>query len=257
MIDNARDDLVREEFTRQAELFAAAPQMRDEDALRTLVELTEAGPGDNALDVACGPGIVTCALAEIVDHASGIDITPAMIEQARSLQKSKRLSNVSWHVGNVSELPFGDAVFSIVTSRYAFHHLEKPQAVMAEMARVAAPDGRLALVDVVASPDPGRADAFNAMERLRDPSHVRAMPLEELRALFVGAGLGVIETLLYRLDFDVDALVQGSFPAGGDRAGLMKIFRESIATDALGMNTRESEGRLICSYPIVAILGGR
>src|SRR5881409_1690221 len=125
----AHRDLIVEQFTKQAVPFSTAPGIRDEAALRLLVEFSGAGPDDTALDVACGPGLVVCALAAVVRHATGIDVTPAMIERARALAVEKGIANVTWRVGDVLPLPYPDASFSLVTSRFAFHHFLDPGAV--------------------------------------------------------------------------------------------------------------------------------
>src|SRR6267378_7577554 len=167
----AHRDLIVEQFTKQAVPFSTAPGVRDEEALRLLVEFSGAGPEDRVLDVACGPGVVVCALAAVVRHATGIDVTPAMIERARALAAEKGLRNVGWQVGDVLPLPYPDGAFSLVVSRFAFHHFPEPGAVLREMARVCAPGGRVVVADTAVSPDPARAAAFNRIERLRDPSH--------------------------------------------------------------------------------------
>src|SRR5204862_28111 len=81
----AHRDLIVEQFTKQAVPFSTAPGIRDEEALRLLVEFAGAAPEDTVLDVACGPGLVVCAFAAVVRHATGIDVTPAMIERGRAL----------------------------------------------------------------------------------------------------------------------------------------------------------------------------
>src|SRR5258705_12726254 len=110
----AHRDLIVDQFTRQAVPFSTAPGIRDEAALRLLVDTSGAGPDDTVLDVACGPGLVVCAFAEVVRHATGIDLTPAMLERARALAHEEGLANVSWQVGDVLPLPFADASFSVV-----------------------------------------------------------------------------------------------------------------------------------------------
>ncbi|HWM77002.1 MAG TPA: methyltransferase domain-containing protein, partial [Methylomirabilota bacterium] len=167
-------DMILDQFSRQAVPFSTSPGIKDEQALRLIVEFSGAGPEDTVLDVACGGGIVVCAFARVVRHATGIDLTPAMIERARSLQAEKGLSNVSWKQGDVLPLPWPDGTFSIVTSRFAFHHFLDPRAVLAEMRRVCAPGGKVVVIDTEASPDVAKAAEFNRMEKLRDPSHVRA-----------------------------------------------------------------------------------
>ena len=129
-------EMTIDQFTRQAEGYARSATIRNDDALRRLVELAELSANDTTLDVACGPGLVACAFAPHVRHATGIDITPAMLDQARHLQAEKRLRNVSWIEGDVTRLPFPDGEFSVVTSRYAFHHFADPLDVLREMIRV-------------------------------------------------------------------------------------------------------------------------
>jgi ubiquinone/menaquinone biosynthesis C-methylase UbiE len=60
---------------------------------------------DTVLDVACGSGLVSCQLARVVHHITGIDITPAMIEQANLLRQEKNLHNIKYEIGDVSHLP--------------------------------------------------------------------------------------------------------------------------------------------------------
>src|SRR5215831_973322 len=161
---------ILDQFTRQAVPFAEARAIRNQEALDKIVKMAEAGAEDTSLDVACGPGLLVCAFARVVRHAVGIDLTPAMLEQARKTQAEQGLQNITWHQGDGTALPFPDAHFSIVSSRFAFHHLENPLAALQEMARVCKPGGRIVVADM--APAPGKADALNHEERLRDPSHV-------------------------------------------------------------------------------------
>src|SRR5882724_7284596 len=94
-------DIVVDQFTRQATPFANAASMRDEEALRLLVEFSRAGAADTVLDVACGPGLVVAAFAKTCDRAAGIDLTPAMIDKAREHASALGLTNVNWRIGNV------------------------------------------------------------------------------------------------------------------------------------------------------------
>jgi ubiquinone/menaquinone biosynthesis C-methylase UbiE len=128
--------IVVDQFRRQAAPFANSAAMRDEDALRLLVEFSGATPSDTVLDVACGPGLVVAAFARVVRHATGIDLTPAMIDKAREHAAACGSANVDWRIGNVLPLPFADRSFSLVVSRFAFHHFPDPAAVMREMVRV-------------------------------------------------------------------------------------------------------------------------
>jgi len=254
----AHRDLIVEQFTKQAVPFSTAPGVRDEEALRLLVDFTGAGPEDTVLDVACGPGLVVCALAAVVRHATGIDVTPAMIERARALAAEKGLGNVAWQVGDVLPLPYPDGAFSLVVSRFAFHHFSEPRAVLAEMKRVCAPGGRVVLVDVAASEDPAKAAALNRMEKLRDPSHVRALTLGELQALFPDVGLPPPRATFYQLKSELEGLLERSFPAPGDAERIRRMFIDSLEDDGLGLGTRRrGNDEIVFAYPVAVLVAAR
>jgi ubiquinone/menaquinone biosynthesis C-methylase UbiE len=261
MSEKPHQSLIRDQFTRQATPFSTAAPIADAGALRMIVAAAEAGPDDTVLDVACGGGIVVCGFAPHVRHATGIDMTPAMLERARSLAAEKGVANVSWREGDVTHLPYPDGVFTIVVTRFAVHHFPDPQAVFGEMVRVCAPGGRVVVVDTCASPDPQKAAEFNRLELLRDPSHARALPLTELKGLFRNAGLAEPRTSFYELRDTVEHLLARSFPNPGDDKKIIEMFTASLADDRLGIpveRTKGAEGgdQLDYAYP-VAILAAR
>src|SRR5437764_12141333 len=245
---------ILDQFTRQATPFATAPGIRDEAALKLIVECSGAGPEDTVLDVACGPGLVVAAFARVVRHATGIDITPAMLERARAHAAQLGLTNVSWRQGDVLPLPSPDASFSIVSSRFAFHHFLDPFAVLREMVRVCALGGRVVVVDT--APAPEKVDALNRLEVLRDPSHVRALTLDEHLGFFRRAGLPEPRVTRYRLDTDLDALLARSFPDPGNAEKIRAMVAAALPADALDLNLRRDGERIRLGHP-VAILAAR
>jgi SAM-dependent methyltransferase len=244
-------DIVIDQFTRQATPFAEAPAMRDEEALRLLVDFSGVRAADTVLDVACGPGLVVAAFAKACRQATGIDLTPAMIDKARQHAAGLGLTNVAWHVGDATSLPFPDRSFSVVVSRFAFHHLADPLVVLREMVRVATRG--VIVADIAASEVAARAAALNRMEKLRDPSHVRALPLCELRGLFANAGLAEPRATFYDVRADLDGLLAISFPAPGEVALIRQMFADSLANDGLGMKTRQKGDKILLSYPIAVL----
>src|SRR5579871_1722884 len=242
---------ILDQFTRQAVPFSTAPAIRNQEALARIVEMAAAGPDDTVLDVACGPGLLVCAFAKVVKHATGIDLTPAMLDQARELQRQQGVPNITWQQGDVSKLPYEDATFSIVSARFAFHHFLDPLTVLKEMRRVCRIGGRIVVAD--SAPASEKADAFNAAERLRDPSHVRAMPVEELREMFRRAGLSDPRIATYRLEGELEDLLRRSFPKEGDAERIREMYKRSLADDSLDMATRRENGKVYYGFP-VAIL---
>jgi ubiquinone/menaquinone biosynthesis C-methylase UbiE len=244
------ESLIKDQFTRQAVVFSTAKAIADEGALNQLVDFCEATPKDTVLDLACGGGLVVCAFAPGVRHATGIDMTPAMLDRARALAEEKKLANVSWHSGDVMSLPYPDAAYDIVVTRFSFHHLLRPLSALREMARVCVPGGRIVVADVVASPDQRKANRFNHMELLRDPSHVRNLPVAEFRELFAQAGLGAPEEFAYELRDLLDNLLGRSFPNHGDEARIRELFAQSLDDDCLGISLRRIGPAIEYAYPV-------
>ena len=257
MTDAAHRELIRDQFTRQATVFSTAAPITDEDALRMIVAAARPQPDDSVLDVACGGGIVVCAFAPHVRQATGIDMTPAMLERARTLAVERGLSNVVWREGDVSALPYEDGTFSIVVSRFAFHHFPDALAVLREMVRVCAARGRIVVVDTLASEDPGKAAAFNRLEKLRDPSHVRNLSLSELKEMFGAIGLPEPEMSAYELRSDVASLLARSFPNPGDDAEIVAMFQASAADDRLGIPVRIEGDKIHYAYPVTILAASR
>jgi SAM-dependent methyltransferase len=250
----AHREAILDQFTRQAVPFATAPSIKDEAALRAVVEFSGVGPDDTVLDVACGPGILACAFAKVARHVTGIDLTPAMLERAHMLQTEQGLTNLIWRQGDVLPLPFADGSFTLVVSRFAFHHLLDPGAVLKEMRRVCTPGGTVMVID--SAPAAEKAAAFNRVEVLRDPSHVRALPLTEHLTLFAAAGLSTPRQTFYRLQTDLDGLLARSFPNPGDAERIRAIYEASLADDGLDMATRRVGDALRLAFP-VAVLAAR
>jgi ubiquinone/menaquinone biosynthesis C-methylase UbiE len=161
---------IRDQFSRQAVGFAAAPELHADDIVALVVDAAKPEPEDRALDLACGPGTVACALAQRVQHVVGLDLTLPMLEQARSFAQRQGVDNIEWRAGDVYQTPFADGSFNIVTCRFAFHHFENPVLAFAEMARLAAPGGRLVVCDGLASDEPAKAKS----KRPVNPPHLWA-----------------------------------------------------------------------------------
>lgn len=251
----SHDDLIRDQFSRQAELFAKSPELHAEAQLQRLVEAGRPKPTDEMLDLACGPGTVVAAFALHVRRAVGLDTTRAMLDQACALAAERSLANVDWRLGDVYRVPFADGVFDIVCCRFAFHHFEEPARAFAEMVRVCAPGGRIVLCDGVASADPAKAAAFNAMERHRDPSTAAFRPLSALVALFADAGFPPPAAVPFQVTYEIDQLVEKSFPASADRTILRQMIENLVARDAMDVGARLGDPRFI--YPAVVLTAAK
>ncbi|MFN0089704.1 MAG: class I SAM-dependent methyltransferase [Acidimicrobiales bacterium] len=245
------DRRIVEQFTLQAEGFAASPTITDHAALELLADLAGAGPADVVADVACGPGVVAAHLAATAGRVIGVDLTAAMLElaaaRAGELGRSQRCAFV---LGSMLELPFGDGACSVVVSRYTLHHALDPAAALGELVRICRPGGRVVVVDMAADPDPAAAAAYDAAEVRRDPSHVRNLTRREQRELLAAAGLAPEREGGYRLDADLETLLARSFSPDPD--AVRRAFHDSLGGHRLGVAARVEQGRLRFTYPIAA-----
>ena len=240
--------LVRDQFTRQAEAYADTGQARDERAMAGLAKLSGVGADDEVLDVACGPGRLTAAFARLCKLAVGCDATDALLAIARKEAAELGLTNLRFDAGDVYSLPYDNDTFSLVSCRAAFHHFTDPAAALAEMARVAKPDGRLLVADLLGCEDPAKADCHDEIERLCDPTHARAIPVSEFRRLFAGCGLTEVSFLPGEMSYDVEAWLDHGGPGAEAADEIRRRLRESAVSDTTGLAVREEDGALRFSH---------
>ena len=254
MADPRHVERVREQFTRQAEAYAGMRQTHDEAPLRALVALTAAGPESRALDVACGPGFLTLAFAARCANARGIDATPAFVERASRVARERGVGNASFAQGDVNALPEPDAAWDVVACRAAFHHFERPARVLAEMARVARPGGALLVADLLGSEQPERAQLHDRIERLCDPTHVRALPRSEFLRLFRAQGLELLAQPGSELGYDVDDWLAHGGPDAATAAEIRALLEGSIDGDRADLAVQREGSRLRFRHRTAAFL---
>lgn len=178
------NDVIRESFTTQAQAFAANPWVTDEERIRRLVAAAHLTGNERVLDIATGPGYIAEAFAGAAGEVVGVDLTDAMLAIAKERTKERGVSNVFFCAADAQNLPFENGAFEVVVCRLALHHLQKPLQVVREMARVCRSGAKVVIEDIYASEHPERAAYQDRWEILRDPSHVRALPISELLQLF-------------------------------------------------------------------------
>ncbi len=164
---------------------------QDSRAARLAEDVREfVGPcGDaRALDVGTGAGALAFALAPLVREVVGLDPVAELLDLARE----RGLPNTQFVEGDGTALPFPDGVFDLTGTHRTLHHVTRPERVVAEIARVTRPGGRVLVVDQLAPDDPSEASALHEFESVRDSSHARLLRDGELRELFAANGLSLL-----------------------------------------------------------------
>lgn len=191
----------RDQFDRQAALYAGSAVHRQGASLPVLVDYAEVVPGERALDVATGTGNTAFALAEAGADAIGLDVSTGMLSQARRRAEEEGVS-IRFVEGSAENLPFPNGSFDLVTARHAPHHFRDVPRFLAEAWRVLSPGGRFVMADGV-SPTAEAHGWFDRWQRLRDPSHFDSRTVDAWRDLARDAGFEwTCDTLVpYRLEF--------------------------------------------------------
>ena len=249
-IQKQHNEKIIEQFSKQAVPFTKIESHYD--SVDTIISMCEIKDKDRVLDIACGTGIVACEFAKHAKEVIGLDITEEMLNQARKLQKEKEINNINFRNSNVEVLPFKDNSFDIVFTRYSFHHFLDTKKVFDEMLRVCKKNGKIVIVDVAL--EESVSLAYNQMEKLRDPSHTKALTFQEFNNLFDNPKLKNHKESSYKVNLELEQQLEASFPNKGDEDKIREIFQEDIKTNALGVNSHKKDEKIYFSYPISIFL---
>jgi ubiquinone/menaquinone biosynthesis C-methylase UbiE len=238
-----------EQFSRQAEGYTRLT-VASGGVSAAFMQHVRLAPADQVLDVCCGPGALALDLAAHAAHVTGLDLTPAMLDEARAAQARRGVENVAWRQGDVCRLPFEDGAFSLVTSSTAFHHLEDPRRAFAEMVRVCRPGGRIMVRDV--TPAAAKSEGYDGIEKLRDPSHTHALTPQEMRGLGDGLPVGEPDCRgAVSSDLPIEPILAASFPETCTIDDVRALILEDACSgeNRLGLSAKVVDGELRVSYP--------
>ena len=165
---------------------AVHAQGADLAALRELA----AGLGQPVvLDLGCGAGHASFAVAPVARSVTAFDLLPEMLAVVAGAAQERGLRNVVTEQGDATRLPYADASFRMVVTRFSAHHWPDVPAALREMRRVLKPNGLLVVIDITAPEVPLHDTTLQAVELLRDGSHVRDYRPSEWSAMLQAAGL--------------------------------------------------------------------
>lgn len=250
-------ELNQRAFTQQAPTFADSRFNRvltdSSDWVFTRIPRTRR---DVVLDVAAGTGLGARAVAGEVKQVIALDATDAMLEVGRSEAVAAGIENIVFMHGDAASLPFLADSFRIVLCRFALHHFGDPRVQLGEIKRVLQPRGWLGLADLVVSEDPAVAQCQNRIERLRDPSHVRALSASELQDTLVRLGYEVTGADTREVRRPLDAwLAQTEAPAAAVSEIGALLMADVAGNQPTGLAPRvEADGSLSFVHTLTSLL---
>lgn len=196
------NEAIQPHNTKAAATWGSPGELYDEisrgltDSIEHCLYRLDIRPGERVLDVACGTGLATRAIAARVPEANvyGVDIAEGLLQAARTAASRGRL-NIEYRLGDAEKLPFENESFDVVLSTFGVMFSSRPENVASELARVTRRGGRLALTTW--KPDSTVFEMFKVMKPYlpEPPSPAPPSPFawgsrERIRELF-GASFAV------------------------------------------------------------------
>ena len=155
-------------------------QTQDEKHLQDIMTMLQVKPEMKILDLGCGSGYLTFAIAKACAKADvvGLDIVGHTLEQNEKKAREEGLNNVSFVSYDGTTFPFEAEHFDLVVTRYALHHFPAIQSSIGEVARVLKPEGRFFISD----PRPNDCDTTRFVDdymRLKKDGHIKFYTKDE------------------------------------------------------------------------------
>ena len=208
MSEKSHEALVGGQFGSRAQAYLTSAVHAQSPDLDALVMLMRDRADARVLDLGCGGGHVTFNVAKQVKAVVAYDLSPEMLDVVGRVAGERGLGNVTTRQGSVERLPFDDNSFDAVLSRFSAHHWHDLDAALREAGRVLKPGGTFAIADTVSSGIPLVDTYFQALELLRDCSHVRNYTRAEWEAAIARAGLRPRSVAPFRTRLEFKAWVE-------------------------------------------------
>ncbi len=196
--------LVTKQFGSRADAYVESSVHSQGADLDQAAAFLDGANNAHVLDLGCGGGHVAFRAASLVRDVVAYDLSADMLTAVARTAAQRGLANIATRQGGAESLPFDDASFDFVLSRYSSHHWHGFDRALTEARRVLRPEGRALFMDTI-SPGVALFDTYlQTVELLRDPSHVRNYSTAEWVSALTGAAftLKSVTTRRLRLDFE-------------------------------------------------------
>ncbi|MFT3976450.1 MAG: class I SAM-dependent methyltransferase [Sphingomonas bacterium] len=221
------DAVVQDQFGPRADAYVRSAVHSSGADLDALEALARREKPERALDLGAGGGHVSYRLAPHAGSVTAVDLSPEMIAAVASTAAARGLSNIETCVAPAGNLPFADGAFDFLACRFSAHHWRDFEGGLRQARRVLRPGATAIFIDAVS---PGQA-AFDthlqAVELLRDPSHIRDYTSAEWEAALARAGFLTRNLVLRRLRMDYETWVERMRTSAAHREAIRSLQKQA------------------------------
>ncbi len=199
----SHQQVVTEQFGSTAAAYLTSAVHAQGVDLQELAQIAATIPQARVLDLGCGGGHASFAVAPVVEKVIAYDLSAEMLDVVARAARERGLDNLAVRQGSADRLDFPDASVDLVCTRFSVHHWRNVPQALREILRVLKPGGRFIVIDTAAPADVLADTYVQAIELLRDTSHVRNISLNSWRKLLRQAGFEIAsdKTWKLRLEF--------------------------------------------------------
>jgi len=226
--------LAVQQFGSTAARYLASPVHSGGADLDRLAGLAREGQFSSVLDLGCGAGHASYALARGgARRVVAYDLSAQMLEVAAAEAGARGHGQIEFCTGPAEKLPFPDRSFDLIVTRYSAHHWLDAAGAVQEAARALKPGGTLVVIDVLAPENPLMDTVLQTVEILRDLSHVRDYRESEWRGMLEAASLAPASVHRWKLPMEFDAWV-ARIGTSLARVEALKVVLDELPSEARG-----------------------
>jgi len=205
MTKDSHDRNVQQNFGPRAGAYVESAVHATGADLARLGELARNAGARHGIDLGCGGGHVSYAIAPHLETVTAVDLSNDMLAAVTEAAKARGLANITTLQSPVEHLPCNDGLFDFLACRFTAHHWHDAEAGLRQARRVLKSGSQAVFIDVVSPQLPLANTHLQAIELLRDTSHVRNYTIAEWTEMLGRTGFAIeaFHTSRLRMEFKV------------------------------------------------------
>ncbi|EIZ81197.1 ubiquinone/menaquinone biosynthesis methyltransferase ubi [Novosphingobium sp. Rr 2-17] len=231
--------IVDQQFGGQAQAYVSSAAHSSGPDLERLAQSAQGWSGAKVLDLGCGGGHVSYTIAPHVANVVACDLSQQMVDAVCTQARRRGMANIETRQAAAEALPFERGEFDAVVCRMSAHHWQDLDAGLREARRVLKAGSPAIFIDVISPGDPMLDTHLQAVELLRDRSHVRDYRIEEWSAALGRAGFNLERVSTHALPMEFASWVARMKTPGALAAAIRSLQAEASAATRDAFDIRE------------------